>query len=207
MRPGLIVADFVAPYAFVGVQASIEFEPMRPSDTDRDGVIDSRDRCPGTPAGEVVNSRGCPPPKDSDRDGVPDPADRCPDTPQGISVDAQGCPILPKQLVLDGVLFEYGSTEILSESDDALRRARRILLDNPTVRVEISGHTDNTGDAAFNRTLSKDRAQAVADWLVAHGVDPAQLTTAGYGSDQPAASNSTEEGRKQNRRIEFHRLD
>ncbi len=174
-RPGVIVSSFVAPYAFVGVQASIEFEPIRPGDADRDRVVDLRDRCP--------------------------------DTPLGVDVDGRGCPVIPKQLVLEGVLFEYGSTAIVPGSEEALQRARRILLDNPTVKVEIAGHTDNTGDAAFNLALSRDRAQAVADWLVGHGVDPHQLTVAGYGSDQPVASNATEEGRQQNRRIEFKRRE
>jgi OmpA-OmpF porin, OOP family len=70
-------------------------------------------------------------------------------------------------------------------------------------KIEIGGHTDNTGDPNFNTTLSDDRANAVKDELVNLGVDAAMLTAKGYGSEKPIADNNTEEGRLKNRRIEF----
>ncbi len=81
---------------------SLQFGRRGPRDSDRDGVEDSLDRCPNTPAGETVDSSGCPLPKDSDGDGVPDPSDKCPNTPAGERVDSNGCP-LPKDSDGDGV--------------------------------------------------------------------------------------------------------
>src|SRR3546814_13361039 len=78
---------------------------------------------------------------------------------------------------------------------------------NPSLELSIEGHTDNTGDAAQNRSLSADRARAVADALVALGVVPGRLQSQGFGQDRPVADNATAEGRAQNRRLELVRLE
>jgi OOP family OmpA-OmpF porin len=78
-----------------------------------------------------------------------------------------------------------------------------VLKRNPTLRVEIQGHTDNIGSEASNRKLSENRARAVMEYLVKKGVEAERLSAAGYGSSRPIASNDTLEGRARNRRVEL----
>jgi OmpA-OmpF porin, OOP family len=100
--------------------------------------------------------------------------------------------------------FAPGSSAIPADSQPVIARAAEALKRAPAgTRIEIAGHTDNTGDSASNLALSQARAQAVADALVNAGVPPAMLTTAGYGNTRPVAGNDTEYGRFRNRRIEF----
>ena len=77
------------------------------------------------------------------------------------------------------------------------------MNDVPTLKVELSGHTDNTGSANSNQTLSQDRAQAVVNYLVSKGISATRFVAKGYGSDRPVSSNDTAEGRQDNRRTEF----
>jgi OOP family OmpA-OmpF porin len=183
-----------------------------PIDSDGDGVPDGIDKCPGTPHGTKVNPEGCP--NDSDGDGVTDDRDRCPDTPRGTRVDANGCPepqavFEPgkKTLVLEGVTFATNSSQLTGESNAVLDRVAAALKANPDVRVEVGGHTDNTGTNAINRRLSKDRAKAVADYLVRKGIAASRLESEGYGSKEPIADNGTADGRAKNRRVELKKLD
>ena len=105
------------------------------------------------------------------------------------------------------VFFEFDSAEILPQSESILMVGMQALRDNPDVRVEIGGHTDNQGSAAYNRDLSRRRAQSVHDWMVAHGIDANRMRVRGYGLSRPVASNDTPEGQAQNRRIEFTTID
>lgn len=105
--------------------------------------------------------------------------------------------------VLQNIFFDVDKYDLKEKSVTELQKIRRFLKENPLMRVEISGHTDNTGSDAYNVQLSQKRAQAVYDYLVANGIDPRRLTPRGYGSRQPLAENTTEEGRQKNRRIEF----
>jgi len=84
-----------------------------------------------------------------------------------------------------------------------LDEAASILKKNPDLKVEIDGHTDSTGPAAYNMKLSENRAKAVMDYFVAKGIDPKRLATKGFGLTRPAASNDTKEGRAKNRRVEL----
>lgn len=111
--------------------------------------------------------------------------------------------LLNNTLVLKSILFKYNSFELLPESKAALETVKQLLLDNPTIQIEISGHTDNVGNAEFNRNLSNNRAKAVVDYLVANGIPQKMLTFKGYGSTKPIADNNTEAGREQNRRTEL----
>jgi len=77
------------------------------------------------------------------------------------------------------------------------------MNDNPNIKIEISGHTDNIGSAAYNQKLSESRAKAVVDYLIEHGIDRSRLSYMGYGFEKPIAPNDTEEGRQLNRRVEF----
>ena len=176
-------------------------------DSDGDGVPDKLDQCPNTPPGEVVDSRGCS--RDSDADGVPDSRDKCPNTPNGVAVDENGCPVLfeggKKTVTLTGVTFETGKSTLTEDSKAVLKGVATSLAARPDVRVEVQGHTDNTGSRAANQRISKARAVAVEKFLEANGVSPAQLTAKGYGPDKPIASNKTKDGRAQNRRVDLVR--
>lgn len=182
-----------------------------PLDSDRDGVANAADRCPNTAAGEKVDAAGCPPPKDSDADGVIDPSDKCPGTPAGDRVDAIGCPALftgtQRTLVLEGVIFETGSTALTSQSRGTLDRAAIGLVAHPGMRVEVAGYTDNRGGQTSNLRLSQARADAVRGYLIERGVPPEQLTARGFGAEDPISTNATAVGRSRNRRVELHRLN
>jgi OmpA-OmpF porin, OOP family len=139
-------------------------------------------------------------PPDSDHDGVPDSIDQCPNTPPGVQVDAVGCP-LKGSITLEGVNFETNSAALTVTSYPALDAIVDGLKKHPRVKVEIQGHTDSTGSAAYNLKLSQKRADSVRDYLVKDGVNPDQLQTKGYGQTQPAVSNATPAGRAKNRRV------
>ncbi len=170
--------------------------PMAAVDSDGDGVPDNKDKCPNTPKGVKVDVFGCP--LDSDRDGVANYMDQCPNTPLGATVDARGC-----WTYAAVVLFDINSAEVKSEAYPMLNEAVLIMKKNPALNVEIDGHTDSTGAATYNMTLSEKRAAAIKDHLVTRGIDPERLTTKGFGFTKPAASNDTKEGRAKNRRVEF----
>jgi outer membrane protein OmpA-like peptidoglycan-associated protein len=179
------------------------------SDNDKDGVANAADQCPDTPTGEPVDARGCS--RDSDADGVPDGKDECPNTPNGAPVDERGCRILfqggEKRVVLQGVNFEFNKATLTEDSRNILLEVAKSLAANPGVRVEVGGHTDSKGTEAYNLGLSRERAKTVEDFLEGNGVSPAQISSRGYGEARPVASNKTEEGRAQNRRVELNRLN
>jgi outer membrane protein OmpA-like peptidoglycan-associated protein len=106
-------------------------------------------------------------------------------------------------IVLRNIFFDYNAYTIRSESEAELDRLHKLIVENPQIKVEISGHTDNIGGEAYNQNLSENRAKAVVDHLVSKGVPTTQLMYAGYGKSQPIATNDTEEGRQENRRTEF----
>jgi len=177
-------------FAFVRTKATPA--PVLPADSDNDGVPDTSDQCPGTPAGAKVDSTGCEP--DADMDGVADVRDACPDTPRGADVDSRGCELDSDN---DGVVnsadrcpnttagaevdetgcegitetietfeievqFPTNSAEIGDTYDDEIRRVANFLNEHPETIVEIAGHTDSMGKADYNLTLSHRRAAAVA---------------------------------------------
>lgn len=108
--------------------------------------------------------------------------------------------------VLNNIFFDVDKFELKEKSSPELQKIVRFLKENPRVKVEIGGHTDNSGSAAYNRELSQKRALSVNEFLVEHGIDRARLVPRGYGPDRPLAPNDTEAGRQQNRRIEFRIL-
>lgn len=139
-----------------------------------------------------------PKPIDSDGDGVTDDLDKCPNTPKGATVDARGC-----WTYAAVVMYDFDSAEIKSEAFPMLGEAVLILKENPEIKVEIDGHTDNRGSAAYSMNLSERRAKAVMKYFVDNGVEAQRLTTKGFGLTMPAASNDTEQGRAKNRRVEL----
>ncbi|MCG8566932.1 MAG: OmpA family protein [Desulfobacterales bacterium] len=136
--------------------------------------------------------------KDSDKDGVYDQMDKCPGTPMGARVNANGC------WALDNVLFDFDKSVIKTQAYPMLDEVAAILKKNPAMSVELQGHTDNIGSAAYNMGLSMRRAQAVAAYLVDKGILRNRMATSGFGFKQPVALNGTEYGRALNRRVEIH---
>ena len=185
--------------------------PSRPMDSDGDGIPDARDKCPDTPLGVMVDAVGCPPvekepllqPKkvdgDDDADGVLNSRDKCPDTEKGIMVDEDGCPL---KFTLN-IEFDFDKSEIRPEYHDELRKAAAFMNKYPDVQFLIAGHTDSMGTEIYNLGLSKRRAAAVKQYLVeVFGIEAHLMTPRGYGETRPIASNDTEEGRQENRRVE-----
>ena len=108
-----------------------------------------------------------------------------------------------KPVILKNVFFETASANLKSESENELNRLKNLLHENPNIRIQINGHTDNVGAASDNLTLSENRAKAVFNYLVKNGIAPTRLSTRGYGETQAIDTNDTPEGRANNRRTEF----
>lgn len=106
-------------------------------------------------------------------------------------------------MTINNLFFETGKATLTVESDPELKRIVQVMQENATLQIEISGHTDNTGSDELNNKLSKDRADAVKNYLINQGVKSDRIRTKGYGKTKPKADNSTEEGRQMNRRVEF----
>jgi outer membrane protein OmpA-like peptidoglycan-associated protein len=192
-------------------------DPLK-GDTDGDGLMDGS---------EVSMHRTDPIKTDTDGDGLNDGDEVNKHKTDPLKMDTDGGsvsdgkeiakgtnPLTPDDdipikvgvaMVLEGITFKTGSAEILPESEPRLQKGFESLQDNPSVTVEIAGHTDNTGKRETNMKLSQARADAVKNWLVNKGIDPARITTVGYGPDKPIAPNKTKEDRAKNRRIEFIR--
>lgn len=131
---------------------------------------------------------------------------------KGIQADAahpymMNVPLQPidtgAKIVLKNIFFETDKYNLKPESHIELQKVISFLNANPTVKIEISGHTDNTGTVQHNIVLSENRAKSVYDYLIQHGVPADRLTYKGYGQSRPIADNSTPEGRAQNRRTEM----
>ncbi len=176
-------------------------------DNDGDGVLDAKDKCPGT-QGPVENF-GCPD-TDQDADGIVDRLDNCP-TEKGTEKN-HGCKT--KQLVtitkdqlkiLDQVKFVTGSAKLSRASNRLLDNIARVMIAHPEIwKIKIEGHTDNVGKPDKNLKLSQDRAASVVAYLVKKGVAPERLEAIGHGDTAPIEDNSTKKGRAQNRRVEFN---
>ena len=108
------------------------------------------------------------------------------------------------KVVLRNVFFDIGKSDLKTESIAEVENIQQLLKSNPVLKVQINGHTDNTGNPASNKALSLKRASAVVDYLAAHGVDPSRLSAKGFGSERPIVSNDDETGgREINRRTEI----
>jgi len=168
-------------------------------DSDNDGVADSIDECPTTPAGVAVDTKGCA--LDSDNDGVADYKDQCLNSAPGAVVNELGC---AAALVLEGVNFHTNSA-VLTDAAKAILApiAMSHHKHHANVNLLISGHTDSQGSSAYNKVLSQQRAEAVIAYMVGHGCDAAKLTAVGFGEENAIADNATSEGRAQNRRVEL----
>jgi OOP family OmpA-OmpF porin len=115
-------------------------------------------------------------------------------------------PPVKKKIVLRGVNFDFDEATIRPDAADTLAEAARILREASEVRVSVDGHTDSRGTDQYNERLSERRAQAVQDYLVRLGVGGSRLVPQGLGESRPVATNETEEGRAQNRRVELNAI-
>ncbi len=185
-----------------------------PPDTDGDGIVDPEDACPTVPGVKNADPKknGCPP--DTDEDGIPDATDACPTERGSADPDPKknGCPhveVTPTEIVITRqVQFHFGRSSLDQTvdpvSDDLLTEVRDAIVKHPEIKlIEVQGHADNVGPEPFNQELSTARSRAVRDWLIRRGIAPDKLRAKGYGSSVPLAPNTTDEGRQQNRRVQF----
>ncbi|WP_264565146.1 DUF5723 family protein [Flavobacterium sp. N3904] len=196
--------------ACVNVAGPVENKGCPWPDTDGDGVLDKDDKCP-TVAGPVSNA-GCPiPVLDADGDTVPDDVDGCPLL--FGPVENKGCPKVTEatleQLRVEArsIFFNTGKATLSDarkgETSGRLDAIKEILINYPNAKFAINGYTDNVGNPKANLKLSEARAKVVMDALIAKGVNPANLTSKGFGDQNPVKSNETPEGRAENRRTEI----
>ena len=206
-------------------------------DNDNDGVLDVEDgtkdasgfgKCRDEPEDKDLyqDENGCPDP-DNDSDGVLDVSDgeqddtgfgKCRSEPETVNSyeDDDGCPdVKPRAIltntgfeILEKVYFDFNKATIQERSFSLLDEIVRILSTNPQVNlIRIEGHTDKIDSRAYNLGLSDRRAKSVTKYLISKGVDAKRLVARGYGPDFPIASNDTQEGRDNNRRVEFNILE
>lgn len=173
---------------------------MMDKDSDGDGVMDSKDKCPGTPKGVAVDKDGCG--IDSDGDGVADYEDACPGTPRGNKVDTRGCENI-KKITVGDVNFDFDRATLKDRAKGILdSAAEQINRNSSRVKgVTVTGYTDSTGPEAYNQALSERRANAVKGYLEGKGVG--NITAKGAGEANPVGDNATREGRAANRRVEI----
>jgi OOP family OmpA-OmpF porin len=200
-------------------------------DSDGDGVSDTFDKCPGTPAGVAVDKDGCP--LDSDGDGVPDYLDKCPETPAGVAVDKDGCPFPEKVVIIvaepkveekvvaaqkkaavvvlafQDIHFDFDQSTLTPEAKVILKRDIKLLQENPNAKIRVAGYTSASGTDEYNQKLSERRAKAVQEYLVEDGVITRErLSTIGYGETRPAVHESAprdiySDAAKENMRVLF----
>jgi outer membrane protein OmpA-like peptidoglycan-associated protein len=187
-------------------------------DADGDGIVDHEDACPEAPGVHSLElgKNGCPPPapsrkkpSDRDKDGVTDDLDKCPDEP-GVP-EADGCPramvdTKAQQIrIMQRIEFAYAKASLLPDSTPVLEAVAAILREHREIsHVVIQGHTDNVGGSDYNVKLSQRRAETVRRWLLDRGIAAERLQAVGFGEERPLESNDTEQGRRTNRRVEFH---
>ena len=192
-------------------------------DQDQDGVSDQFDRCPKLAEDRdgFEDHDGCPD-EDNDHDGIKDQRDQCPLQAETFNSfqDEDGCPdqkpSTPSAVqdehadegqlldITERVFFKHNESVLLPKSYPILNQVVQLLTKYPQIQeLRVEGHTDDTGTRSKNLKLSKDRAAAVKQYLIAKGITPQRLVSTGYGDTRPIASNDTDAGRALNRRVNF----
>lgn len=139
---------------------------------------------------------------DDDKDGIYNSKDKCPGTEAGVTVNAYGCKPEEKASMTLEVLFPSGGSTLGGEANAPLDDLAAFLNEHPNTKLEIQGHTDNTGNKAKNKMLSEQRANAVKAYLIEKaGISPSRVSSYGYGDEKPISDNTTVEGRSKNRRV------
>ncbi|MDX2051401.1 MAG: OmpA family protein [Polyangiaceae bacterium] len=185
-------------------------------DNDLDGLVDAQDKCPNEPEDMdgFQDADGCPD-SDNDRDEVLDINDQCPNEIGPADGDPKGCPSKPALAVVTDcevkitqqIHFAFNKAVIRPESFPVLDAVKEVLERNPELKLEVQGHTDNKGGAAYNKRLSDQRAASVMKYLTSKGVPPERLTSKGYGMDRPLLPNDSAENMALNRRVQFVRTE
>ncbi|MBK7107209.1 MAG: OmpA family protein [Ignavibacteriae bacterium] len=207
-----------------GIKDKIELDEFKTnptnSDTDKDALKDGD---------EIHKYKTDPTKQDTDGDGIfdgdeifkyntnPSKADTDSGTVNDkVEIDRKTNPLNPEDdvvldiaapVILEGVTFETGSVELTPESEKMLLRVLNTLNIYPDIKVEIRGYTDNVGNTSKNLKLSQQRANSVRYWLINKGVNQERVVAKGFGKDNPIADNSTPEGKRLNRRIEFVKIN
>jgi outer membrane protein OmpA-like peptidoglycan-associated protein len=187
-------------------------DPKKNGCPDRDGdkIIDALDACPDVPGrpSDDPKENGCPP--DTDGDGIRDDKDACPKEKGLPNEDPtkNGCPLVvvrEKEIVISQqVQFEVDRSIIRPESKELLDTVAQALKDHPEiVKLEVQGHTDNSGNERHNKILSAARAESVRRALIQRGIAERRLLAQGYGQEQPLAANDTDVNMAKNRRVQF----
>lgn len=175
-------------------------------DKDKDGILDKDDKCPDTPG--LARYDGCPVP-DSDGDGLTDEEDKCPNEKGNVANN--GCPVAAikqevvrkVQLAARSLAFKVNKTELTAASYQQLDQVAALLQEDPSLKLDIEGHTSAEGSRDLNMRLSKERAEAVKNYLERKGIAASRLTAEGFGPDQPLNSGKTSEEKAKNRRVEL----
>lgn len=174
-------------------------------DSDGDGVVDSKDKCPDTPKGTEVDANGCPLPVAAPVEPAPAPmTEQKPEAEQQV-VSPVPVPA-PHRMVLEGVNFNFDRAALRPEDRDVIDKDFAKLKEWGDVKIEVAGHTDSIGSDRYNMGLSLRRANTVRSYLISKGIRADRLVAKGYGESQPIASNDTDEGRFQNRRVELNQI-
>lgn len=139
---------------------------------------------------------------DDDKDGIQNSKDKCPGTEAGGQVNAYGCLPDEKASMTIQVLFPTGSAKLGGEASPHLDELARFMNEHPATKVEIQGHTDNTGSKKRNKALSNERANSIRTYLIEKaGIPASRVSAYGYGDEKPVADNKTAQGRSENRRV------
>ncbi|KAB7884237.1 OmpA family protein, partial [Poseidonibacter ostreae] len=169
--------------------------PVVDGDDDNDGVLNSKDLCPNSLPGAVVNENGCE--ADDDKDGVVNRLDKCPNTSEGVAVNAEGC----VATINLNINFDTNSDKIKSAYINKLEEFAAMLNENPKLNATIEAHTDSKGSSQYNQKLSEKRAASAVKALESLNIAPNRLQSIGYGETQPISTNDTAQGRAENRRV------
>jgi len=139
-------------------------------------------------------------PKDSDSDGVIDSLDKCPNTPKNVLINHYGCPIITTLRIN----FDFNKADIKKIYYPEIEKVAIAMKNNPKLKIEIDGYTDNIGSEEYNLKLSLKRAQVVKDFLVnKYGIDSKRIVVKGFGEKYPLLPNTTPTNRALNRRVEI----
>jgi outer membrane protein OmpA-like peptidoglycan-associated protein len=182
-------------------------------DNDADGIPDDKDKCPNEPEDPdgFQDEDGCPD-DDNDNDGVKDVDDQCPNTPGQPTGARPGCPglvvVTAKEIrITQQIQFDFNKATIKPVSFPILDAVYDVIVANPKIALEVQGHTDNVGQAAYNQKLSQQRADSVRQYLIKKGVAESRLVAKGYGMSQPLVPNNSEANKALNRRVQFIRTE